>query len=112
MSLTIGRPGQASAVADSTVARSRSLTFYSIVIVLTIWMWGLAGVLFWIRWSSVERPLASTKQLFPYGEIRIGVDASYPPFAVATSTDMYGIDIDIGNAIGKRPGLGVGRAGA
>jgi polar amino acid transport system substrate-binding protein len=81
-------------------ARTRPLTFFAIFSVLTLWMWTLAGVLFWIRWNSVERPGPPTKEIFPYGEIRIGVDASYPPFAVATSTDLYGIDIDIGKAIG------------
>ncbi len=84
------------------VTRSRPLNFFAIFTVLTLWMWVLAGVLFWIRWNSVERPSAPVKELFPYGEIRIGVDASYPPFEVATSTDLYGIDIDIGKALGAR----------
>ncbi len=84
------------------VARSRPLTFFAIAIVLTIWVWSLSGVLFWIRWNSVERPSGPIKELFPYGEIRIGTDASYPPFEVATRTDLYGIDIDIGKAIGRR----------
>jgi ABC-type amino acid transport substrate-binding protein len=84
------------------VARSRSLTFFAIMIILTLWVWGLSGVLFWIRWNSIERPGPPVKELFPYGEIRIGVDASYPPFAVATDSDIYGIDIDIGKAIGAR----------
>lgn len=84
------------------VTRSRTLTLFSIFTVLTIWVWGLAGVLFWIRWNSVIRPSTPVKELFPYGEIRIGVDASYPPFEVATNTDLYGIDIDIGKAIGAR----------
>lgn len=89
------------------VARSRPLTFFTMVTVVTVWAWMLAGVLFWIRWSSVVRPNLPTKELFPYGEIRIGVDASYPPFEVATSTDLYGIDIDIGKALGVRLGVPV-----
>jgi ABC-type amino acid transport substrate-binding protein len=84
------------------VTRTRSLTFFAVIVGLTIWAWGLAGVLFWIRWNSVERPGPPVKELFPYGEIRIGVDASYPPFAVATDTDIFGIDIDIGKALGER----------
>jgi polar amino acid transport system substrate-binding protein len=84
------------------VTRSRPLIFFSIITVLTLWVWGLAGVLFWIRWNSFQRPLPPVKELFPYSEIRIGVDASYPPFAVATATDLYGIDIDIGKALGVR----------
>ncbi|MBI1278471.1 MAG: transporter substrate-binding domain-containing protein [Anaerolineaceae bacterium] len=84
------------------VTRARSLNFFVIFVALTLWAWGLSGVIFWIRWNSVTRPNAPIKELFPYGEIRIGVDASYPPFAVATSDDLYGIDIDIGKAVGKR----------
>jgi polar amino acid transport system substrate-binding protein len=33
--------------------------------------------------------------------MRVGVDASYPPFAVATATDIFGIDIDLAQAIGE-----------
>jgi len=84
------------------VTRSRSLTIFAIITVLTIWAWALAGVLFWIRWNSVERPGPPVKELFPYGEIRIGVDASYLPFAVAMDSDISGIDIDIGKALGKQ----------
>ena len=84
------------------VTRSRSLIIFASIAALTVWIWGLAGVLFWIRWNSVDRPGPPAKELFPYGEIRIGVDASYPPFEVATATDLYGLDIDIGKALGKR----------
>ncbi len=45
--------------------------------------------------------------LYPTGELRIAVDASYPPFAVATETDLFGIDIDIGRALGEHLGVPV-----
>ncbi|NWF67686.1 MAG: amino acid ABC transporter substrate-binding protein [Chloroflexi bacterium] len=45
--------------------------------------------------------------LLPYGELRIAVDASYPPFAVATADDLWGIDIEIGRALGTRLGAPV-----
>ncbi len=53
-------------------------------------------------------PERDTRPAFPYGEIRIGVDASTPPFAV-TGTDgtLSGIDIDLGRAIGAELGLPV-----
>ena len=82
--------------------RSRSIIFPALVFTLTAWIWVLAIALFWIRWNSVERPGAPLKELFPYGEIRIGVDASYPPFATATDSDLFGIDIDVGKALGKQ----------
>lgn len=44
---------------------------------------------------------------FPYREIRIGVDASFPPFAVDNGQSMYGLDIDLGNAIGEEIGFPV-----
>ncbi|MCX9078086.1 MAG: transporter substrate-binding domain-containing protein [Candidatus Methanoperedens sp.] len=40
--------------------------------------------------------------MFPYGEMRVGVDASYPPFAVATADDLFGLDIDLGREIARR----------
>jgi polar amino acid transport system substrate-binding protein len=62
----------------------------------------LAGSVTLIRWVAVERPGSPTREIFPYGEFRIGVDASYPPFAVATATDLFGIDIDVGRALGEQ----------
>jgi ABC-type amino acid transport substrate-binding protein len=69
---------------------------------LTVWVWALAGVVFVIRWNSIERPLPPSRELFPYGELRVGVDASYPPFAVATADDLWGIDIDLGRELAAR----------
>lgn len=72
---------------------------------LTIWLLALTGVTFSLRWASVERPGPPVKELFPYGEMRVGVDASYPPFAVATATDLFGLDIDLGRALANRMGV-------
>lgn len=74
----------------------------STLVVLTMWIWGLASALFFIRWHSVERPTPPIRQIFPYGMMRVGVDASLPPFAVATREDLFGLDIDIAKEIGKR----------
>jgi polar amino acid transport system substrate-binding protein len=56
------------------------------------------GLVFGIR--QLEPPSTAAERAFPYGEIRIGVDASFPPFAVDDGTTLYGLDIDLGNAIG------------
>jgi ABC-type amino acid transport substrate-binding protein len=69
---------------------------------LTVWVWALAAVVFAIRWHSLERPLPPARELFPYGELRVGVDASYPPFAVATADDLWGLDIDLGRELAAR----------
>jgi polar amino acid transport system substrate-binding protein len=68
----------------------------------TAWVWLLAAFLFALVWTGFERPGPPVKELFPYGELRIGVDASYPPFAVATADDLFGVDIDMGRALGER----------
>lgn len=76
-------------------------------LLLTIWVWALAVVLFSIRWNAIERPGPPLRQLFPYGELRIGVDASNPPFAVATADDLFGLEIDLGRALAERIGIPV-----
>jgi polar amino acid transport system substrate-binding protein len=73
----------------------------TIALAVTVWVWALAGTLFLLRWYAVERPAPPEKALFPYGEMRVGVDASYPPFAVATATDIFGLDIDLALALGE-----------
>jgi glutamine transport system substrate-binding protein len=80
-------------------ASSRRTTFLALMLIITIWVWALGGALFVLRWSAIVRPLAPAKALFPYGEMRVGVDASYPPFAVATSDRFFGLDIDLARAL-------------
>ena len=49
-----------------------------------------------------------SRPAFPYGEIRIGMDASAPPFAsVNAEGELIGIDIAIGKAIGAQLNLPV-----
>jgi ABC-type amino acid transport substrate-binding protein len=83
-------------------ARPRPIVFAALVTALTVWVWTLAGVLFVLRWESVTHPGPPIKELFPYGELRIGVDANYPPFAVATANDIFGLDIDLGKTLAER----------
>ncbi|MBI5666600.1 MAG: amino acid ABC transporter substrate-binding protein [Chloroflexi bacterium] len=86
-------------------ARPWRLILPMLLAAITLWLWALAGMLFVIRWNSVERPGPPVRVLFPYGEMRVGVDASYPPFAVATADDLFGLDIDLGRAIAERIGM-------
>lgn len=81
-------------------ASPRRSVFITISLAATVWIWALLGVLFLLRWYSIERPNPPEKALFPYGEMRVGVDASYPPFAVATATEIFGLDIDLARALG------------
>lgn len=67
----------------------------------TVGLWLLAAILFAARWSSVARMGYPQPDLFPYGHLRVGVDASYPPFAVAASDELYGLDIDLARLLGE-----------
>lgn len=73
----------------------------SLALAVTAWIWTLAGALFLLRWIAVDRPPPPPPPLLPYGEMRIGVDASYPPFA-AVADDLYGLEIDLGRMIASR----------
>lgn len=85
----------------------RWLLALGISFVVTAWIWALGLFVFYLRWNAFQRPGPPVQELFPYGEMRIGVDASYPPFAVAASDDLFGLDIDLGRALGERLGAPV-----
>lgn len=61
----------------------------------------------WRFSSYIQNRPKPIEEVFPDGTIRIGVDASFPPFAVDDGTGLYGIDIDLGNAVGDYLGLDV-----
>lgn len=88
-------------------ARTWRIAAVSLIFALTVWVWALAGILFLIRWNAIERPGPPIRELFPYGEMRVGVDASNPPFAVATADDLFGLEIDLGYALGAEIGVPV-----
>ena len=44
-------------------------------------------------------------EAFPRGEIVIGIDASYPPFAIDEGGTLTGLDIDVAEAIATEIGL-------
>lgn len=54
------------------------------------------GMYVWYK----NRP-PTKEQAFPRGELVVGVDASFPPFAVDNGESLYGLDIDLGNAIAE-----------
>ena len=41
------------------------------------------------------------------GVLRVGLDPTYPPFAVATENDLYGFDVDLARALAEDLGLQV-----
>ena len=88
-------------------AAARRMTAIAASGAVVAWVWALAFVLFALRWASVDRPAPPEPPLLPYGELRVGVDASYPPFAVATADDLFGLDIDLARTLAHRLGVPV-----
>lgn len=88
-------------------ARPFRLIYTILLPALTLWVWLLVIATFSLRWFSIERPGPPVREIFPYGEMRVGVDASYAPFAVATTEGLYGLDIDLAQAIAARLGAPV-----
>ncbi len=79
------------------------LTLFTVVVC------GIASVFsVWYLYREYKnsKPI-NPKIAFPYQEIRIGVDASFPPFAVDDGQSLWGLDIDLGNAIAEEIGLPV-----
>jgi ABC-type amino acid transport substrate-binding protein len=64
----------------------------------------LLGILFY-EWLASLPP--SREEAFPQGVMVVGVDASFPPFAVDNGEGLYGLDIDLANALGAEMGIPV-----
>ncbi len=76
------------------ISRYRWLT---IVLILVI----SAGIFFLARPGGEQIPP------FPTYTLRVGVDPSYPPFALLTEENLEGIDIELAHALGEELGLPV-----
>ncbi|MDL1900167.1 amino acid ABC transporter substrate-binding protein [Anaerolineae bacterium CFX9] len=62
-----------------------------------------AGILL-IRLLAVD---PTPEQLLPYGELRIGVDGSYPPYSLFSGGELQGMEIDLGRAVAEQIGMPV-----
>lgn len=86
------------------VAAANRRIVATLLVVLTIWLLPLASLLDALRGSPPQPPTYTPgdESIFPHGELRIGVDASFPPFAQVTGDQLAGLEVDIGRAIGER----------
>lgn len=59
-------------------------------------------------WRNRPRPpLKYWEPLLPYGELRVGIDASYPPFGLDVNGDLFGLDVDLARAVADEMGVAV-----
>ncbi len=57
------------------------------------------------RWAwSLISPRADLPML-PYGELRVGIDASYPPFGLDVGGELTGLDVDLARAVARELGV-------
>ncbi len=66
-------------------------------------MTAIVVLLLFAMWRHYEPP--NRDIAFPAGEIVIGVDGSFPPFALDDGGRLRGLDLDLGNAIAAEIGL-------
>jgi len=58
-----------------------------------------------VDWYENRPP--TIQEAFPTGTMVIGIDPTFPPFAVDNGQEIYGIDIDLANELADRMGVNV-----
>ncbi|MDQ7036967.1 MAG: ABC transporter substrate-binding protein [Anaerolineae bacterium] len=76
-------------------------------IMLLVWILIHIGFVGLAVYSCIESRPPTREEAFPSGEMVIGVDASFPPFAVDNGAGLFGLDIDLGNALAAEMNLPV-----
>ena len=72
-----------------------------------IWIMLHVGLLGILAYEWLESLPPSREEAFPHGVMVVGVDASFPPFAVDNGEGLYGLDVDLANALGEEMGIPV-----
>ncbi len=90
--------------AKGLLGKKRNLARIQIVSWLVVAALAIAAAAFVFLLLGYEPP-PDKEKAFPNGEIVIGVDASFPPFALDDGETLEGLDIDLARAIGRELGL-------
>lgn len=88
-------------------ARARRLTPRARRFALTLALLVAALTIILLRGNMGQPVSGPPGSALPYGELRVGIDPSYPPFAVATSDRLYGLEVDLARALGEEIGMPV-----
>lgn len=84
----------------TTTARRGGLARRIVASILIGWL-GLRLISAW----QAAQPDATWQSIKLAGVLRVGMDASFPPFADLVEGKIVGLDVDLANAIGQRLGL-------
>lgn len=57
----------------------------------------------WV-WHTILHP-PEEHPLLPYGELRVGIDTSYPPFGLDADGQLSGLDVDLARAVAAELGV-------
>lgn len=79
---------------------------------MTTWLmrFALAALIGLFAFSMADAqttPASSLARVRATGELRVGIDATYPPFGIAEGGEFSGFDVDLARAIGKELGVRV-----
>ncbi len=55
--------------------------------------------------AAEAQPPSSLARVRATGQLRVGLDATYPPFGIAEGGEFSGFDVDLAQAIGKDLGV-------
>ncbi len=62
----------------------------------------------WVWRAFLRPPVKHWEPLLPYGELRVGIDASYPPFGADPGNgELFGLDVDLAQAVAAEMGAPV-----
>src|SRR3981189_3763411 len=65
----------------------------------------IAALLFSLMFAGIASAQSALDRVRKSGELRIGTDATYPPFETAEGGQYTGFDIDLGNAVAREVGV-------
>ncbi len=88
-------------------ARARRIVTLIALSAVSGWVWALLLTLGLWRWNSVLRLGPPSPALYPYGELRVAIDPSNPPFAYPEGSGFAGIEPEMARALGARLGIPV-----
>ena len=69
---------------------------------------GLAGMLAWlmvVEPVAAQAPQSALERVRTSGRLRVGIDATYPPFGIAEGGEFSGFDVELARAIARELGV-------
>jgi ABC-type amino acid transport substrate-binding protein len=86
-----------------SLIRKLSSRQWAVLLIVVILVLSLAPSL--ARWTWRLLHPSANRPMLPYGELRVGIDASYPPFGLDMNGELSGLDVDLAKAVAAEMGV-------